>query len=247
MEGTDLKSDIDTGFQNLAEALDYDMDFHSGLLSALPSAGIAGRFYLATDDTTSNAVEGSLYWDDGSAWRGPINQAYSSGVTEIATEETTTSSTYTTLTTPDQVSNIVVPTDGLLYIGYRALVKQSSSAPPNGRVAIFIDSTQLQIRQANSASLTNQEAIISTTHYAPLTSTFYGLDISAAADSTDTHAASTSANILAAYNGSNYVGGIAVVEVPAGTYDISVRFNMPGGSPTLYAKDRKLWVLAEPF
>jgi hypothetical protein len=39
--------------------------------------------------------------------------------------ESATSTTYTTLTTPDQVANVVVPTDGKLLISYQAIAKNS--------------------------------------------------------------------------------------------------------------------------
>src|SRR4051812_48257416 len=64
------------------------------------------------------------------------------GKSIIATEESRSNTSYGTLTTPDQVSNVVVPVNGLLFVAFTALWKESVLKA--GRAAIFIGANQLQ-------------------------------------------------------------------------------------------------------
>lgn len=62
MEGTDLANEIDTGFEDLATALDTQLvAFTQGTFASRPAAGTSGTLYFATDLLT-------LYYDNGSAW-----------------------------------------------------------------------------------------------------------------------------------------------------------------------------------
>jgi hypothetical protein len=71
------------------------------------------------------------------------------GKSIIATTGTRTNAAYGALSDgPDQVSSIVVPADGQLWIQYEALWSESVSGV--GRAAIFIGGVQLQIHYDNS-------------------------------------------------------------------------------------------------
>lgn len=60
--GADAANTIDTTVQSLAEKLrDEGAQFAQGLMSALPAAGKAGRWYYATD-------RGVVLYDNGSTW-----------------------------------------------------------------------------------------------------------------------------------------------------------------------------------
>lgn len=67
LEGTDLASDIDQGFQDLAEAVDdIAVVYEQGTFASRPTSspgtpGIEGRFYYATDTEV-------LYYDMGTGW-----------------------------------------------------------------------------------------------------------------------------------------------------------------------------------
>jgi hypothetical protein len=62
LTGTNLISDIDAGFQTLAEDIDASMaGYASGTVAALPAAGKAGRIYRATDAAR-------WFVDTGTAW-----------------------------------------------------------------------------------------------------------------------------------------------------------------------------------
>jgi hypothetical protein len=63
LTGTNLISDIDAGFQALAEDIDANMaGYTSGTQAARPAAGVAGRIYRATD------LAGGVALDTGTAW-----------------------------------------------------------------------------------------------------------------------------------------------------------------------------------
>src|SRR4051794_35389241 len=64
------------------------------------------------------------------------------GKSIIATTETTTSASYTLLTTPDRVSGVVVPTDGLLCVWFQATWRESASG--NAGAALHLGSTQVK-------------------------------------------------------------------------------------------------------
>jgi hypothetical protein len=62
LTGGNLISDVDAGFQALAEDIDASMAGQaSGTVGAMPAAGKAGRIYRATDT-------GEVFLDTGSAW-----------------------------------------------------------------------------------------------------------------------------------------------------------------------------------
>lgn len=66
LTGTNAISDIDAGFQALAEDIDAVMAGQAaGTLASRPAAGKAGRFYRATDT-------GQVFLDTGSAWMEPM-------------------------------------------------------------------------------------------------------------------------------------------------------------------------------
>lgn len=164
------------------------------------------------------------------------------GKSIIATEESRTNVAYGLLTTPDRVQNIVMPTDGILRIGYHATWKESVDGA--GRAAIFIGANQLKIANGSDAApaVTNAEAGISAgadtfkvlgTHARGLvsdgtTATIYTGDV-------------TTGQIVGIARSTFAVGGgFCEIFVAAGTYDISVQFKSSSGSVTV--KNRKLWV-----
>lgn len=163
------------------------------------------------------------------------------GKTIIATEETRNNTAYGTLTTPDQVSNIVMPTDGLIVVAYQALWKSSVSGA--GSAAIFVGANQLVTADGNGApgAEAAEAATGGTTSYATLATAFYGLAGGVAPSSAET-LVTTGQTVKNALSGA---GGVVHIFAAAGTYDISVQFKASSGSVT--AKERKLWVWTESF
>jgi len=151
----------------------------------------------------------------------------------IATEESRTNTAFGTLTTADEIKEVVVPTNGLILIGYQAIVKQSVSSA--GRVAIFIGANQL--KGATSAEpKVNETTAVSGTEFFNVASAANGLGVSGGG----ALAHVTTGQLIAPEQVASAAGGFATVFVAAGTYAISVQFKASSGSIT--AKERKLWV-----
>jgi hypothetical protein len=192
-----------------------------------------------------------------------------------AAEGTRTNVAYGALSNgPDVVTDLVLPSDGLILVGYRALWKESVDA--SARAAIFLDSTQLKCFATNHAQDVLEAAAIEGTAsgsspntYVPLLSCAMGL-LSFTSDTSLITALSGTGRALAAAsiaNSSlsqlsgeiqntrvsstttaqtlNHFGGLCAIEADAGTYDISVQYKASSGTVT--AKDRKLWAMALGF
>lgn len=148
------------------------------------------------------------------------------GKSIIATEESTTSPTYTTLTTADQVDDVVVPEDSLLFIGYRALWKASVSNA--ARAAIFLGANQLKTVTSTGAPTVDDAGANVGTDFEWLLTGTAGLT----SEGAPTDASSVVTGMA--------IPIITTVEIEPGTYDISVQYKVSSGSVT--AKERKLWV-----
>ncbi len=157
----------------------------------------------------------------------------------IATEQSTSSASYTTLSTPDEIKDIVVPTNGFLFIGYLATVKCSVFAA--GRASLFINSEQpvlgLQSPPPVQESFTfpsNSGGVDKYTGYLYTTSS--GLVSSTGG----TEVIPSSAPKIFSGGQDNISIGMTRLLVPAGTYTVNVRFKTSSGTATV--KDRTLWV-----
>lgn len=183
------------------------------------------------------------------------------GRTFIAGEDTRTNPAYGLMSTPDRVSSLVLPTDGLFIIGYSARWKTTTNL---ARAALFLNSTQVVIPHYSgaAATLSPQSASISATggtankwnriasSGAGLASTASDLDLNVA-DATTGQLVGVLGNIVTSSDAATatetpgQAGGLAVVFADAGTYDVSVQFKATAG--TVHARQRKLWVMAIGF
>lgn len=222
--------------------------WYSGLDGAKGTASAyKGAFYYATD---SNA----LYFSDGTTWRTVYG---SRGAANISASQSTSSASYTTLTTQDQVTNIVLPTNGLIAVSYQALWQESVNQ--QARAAIFLGANQLVAVQRFTAG--GGGPFVSETGISPTSSaginqslascgiglmssgfnTAYGPDVTTGQavgmqeGNTIVHSATETL----------YGGGPCYIFAAAGTYTVSVQFRAISGSVT--ASNRKLWVQAIPF
>lgn len=148
----------------------------------------------------------------------------------IAAEESRTNTSYGTLTTPDEITNVVVPTNGLLAIGYVALVKESVSTA--GRVAIFLGANQLK-KVGGTTPIAQEVELFGTGTFQTLATQADGLDRGEGTSFV------TTGQVLA-HNRGTGLGGLCYVFVAAGTYNVSIQYKATSGSVT--AKERKLWV-----
>lgn len=169
------------------------------------------------------------------------------GKSIIATEQTTTSTTYTTLTTPDRVQNIVLPTDGLLCVAFQGMWKESVVS--TARAAIFVGATQLKIAndRTNAVPIVQEAALGVANQYKALSTTASGLN-GAAGDATGYTGDVTTGQVVGvAINASSstVASGPCYIHAAAGTYTVSVQFKVSSG--TFTAKERKLWVWTQGF
>jgi hypothetical protein len=187
----------------------------------------------------------------------------SRGATNIPTSESRSSISYGTLTTPDQVTGIVLPTNGLIRVWYQATWSESISG--SARAAIFLGSNQVQVANYDGAPHTVAAATSSTTaNFLPLSSCAYGL---VSGGGTNAYSGDVTTgqvvgvttggfNLNVEYNGTvthpfaagNYapLGGPCDIFAAAGTYTVSIQFKVVAGS-SITVKNRQLWVQALSF
>lgn len=177
----------------------------------------------------------------------------SAGKSIIATEESRSNSSFGFLTTPDKVTDIVLPTDGLIFVLYQAMWKQSTNpgSGGGGGAALFLGNNQLKMALDNAAAPDTGFASITTATdtYKPLASSPLAASsgLVGNGDSTAYTGDVTTGQILgvaSAFDGLNR-GGIVPIFAAAGTYDVGVKFKAATGSVT--AKNRKLWVWSMTF
>ena len=190
------------------------------------------------ENNLATAVKQKIGLSDGSVVR--------RGKSIIATSEARTNAAYGLLTTPDRVQNIVLTTDGLIAIIYRAAWQESVNAA--ARAAIFIGANQLKASQVGTAAPFLQETALAggVNKDSPLATGVSGLQ----GDGPPTNAYTgdvTTGMLTGTYTGSPTTAhfGPCYVFVAAGTYDISVQFKASTGTVT--ANNRKLWVWTMAF
>lgn len=203
----------------------------------LPSAALDSTGLLA-DDLASAPAEDLGLSQTGTARRGVFTDA---------TEETTTSTSYVSL--GDEVASVVLPTDGLLFVMYRALWKLTGASNP-GSVALFLGSNQLKLVGDEAApGEVGLSLPAAGDNYAPVATSGQVGDDGGAFQALDSETADsslvTTGSLIGLSGGAGRlgVGEPLVIDAAAGTYTVSVRFkvNATAGG-TLSVKQRKLWV-----
>lgn len=161
------------------------------------------------------------------------------GKSVIATSETRTNGAYGVLTTPDRVSGVVLPTDGLLIVSYKALWKESVAG--SAYAAIFLGAVQLlPLENTGAGGVASNTGMISSGG-ASVANRFGTLR-----SSPDRLLSSqTTADAAVGATGQVADSGSIEIEAAAGTYDVSVQFGSSSGTVTV--KNRKLRVRALAF
>lgn len=161
--------------------------------------------------------------------------------TIIATEETRTNTSYGTMTTPDEVKEVVLPTNALLVVTYMALMKGSAnteSATSIADAAIFLSATQLKGNAVTAPAV--QAASISDSPR-DTTNKFQFLRTVAATTSAEGLAVTSEETAFGAFVTTGMVAPSPTqIFAAPGTYNVNVRFKAPSGTVTV--KERKLWV-----
>lgn len=173
------------------------------------------------------------------------------GKTIIATTESRTNVAYGTLTTPDQVTGIVLPTDGLITVAYQATWQESVNSAASA--AVFVGANQLAGAMVNAAAPSTAGVSVASIGCGtaaidkPLASYSGGLISSQGFVSATVYGGDVTTGQIVGQNILNTTtvvpfGGTLTIFAAAGTYTISVQFKSTSGSVTV--KNRRLWVTA---
>jgi hypothetical protein len=174
----------------------------------------------------------------------------------ISASQATSSTSYATLSTPDEVTNVVLPTNGLIAVWYQATWQESVNGA--ARAALFLDGAEVVAGSAGtggspgafeaaigiSGGVVNRNVVLSS-YAAGVASVQSSAAPGAYAGDATTGQAVFGALDLPSGGGYVPVGGACYVSAPAGTYSVSVRFKTSSGSVT--ASNRKLWVQVLSF
>ena len=156
------------------------------------------------------------------------------GTKAVAGAESTTSTSYTKLTTADEIRNLVVPANGRIEVEYAALLKMVGAAGTGG-VSFFLNGVQLKKEAADGAPAVSEVQIPNgADNYSSLRTRLTGdggmsLNSSVTADTT-----------LVTTGLQMSSSPITITHLAAGIYDLSVRYKAGTGG-TLTVKDRTLW------
>jgi hypothetical protein len=165
------------------------------------------------------------------------------GMSSVAGAENRVSAAYGLMATPDRVTGIVLPTNGLLVVTFQAWWNESVSAA--ARAAIFLGSNQLKIASNTASAPSVQEAGTNggtVGQSVPLVSYGGGLASAPPAATGYTADVTTGQAVGLASSANVATWGSCRIFAAAGTYDVSVQFKATSGSVTVAG--RKLWVEA---
>jgi hypothetical protein len=213
----------------------------------------------------ANHATGKVDFPQGITSGGVAVAPSSRGKSIIATTESRTNTAYGTLTTPDSVS-VTINTGDLVVVQFQALWQESVARA--ARAAIFVGANQLKATSVQFGSPTviaaHTAASATTAVYVPLFSDPRGL-LSAQSEGapsvTDDVTTGQVAGMAAVHTAlgpalelggvpstlpadSGGGGNIAIDNLPAGTYTISVQFKSSSGSVTVKNRRLRVWTVA---
>lgn len=235
-------------------------------VAALPGSSLLLGYVLVPANATNIITADILNVASPVAFQG-LSGTGVRGAVNIAASQSTSSTSYVTLATPDQVSGIVMPTNGLIAVWYQATWQESVAGA--ARAAIFIGSNQLAIPELGATGPVSQAAATGASSNVnqnnPLVSSPGGLVSGQASGYTgdlstgqvvgafgtgtggDALAVETNGGVslMTVASAVTFAAGPCYISAAAGTYAVGVRFKASSGSVT--ASNRKLWVQALPF
>ena len=172
-----------------------------------------------------------------------VNQAGQvvKGAVNIATSESRTNTAYGLLATPDQVTGLVLPANGLIAVWYQATWQESVNSA--AAAAIFLNGNQTVSAFASGAPSV-QNTIISGGNVNKNVPLFtFALGLQSLVDSSTQYSGDLTTG--QAIGGGPTAGGPCYLFAAAGTYTVAIMFKSSSGSVT--ASNRKLWVQAMSF
>lgn len=160
------------------------------------------------------------------------------GKSIAATEHTRASTSYGPLSgtsgvdATDEVRDVVLPTDGLIFVHYTALAK--SSALNAGRAALFLNDAVV-VRPIGTGGFADSEAVFGST-----------------ANDYDFLTSIPNSGLLTIGGAGNQgrgtspllADGPVLIEAAAGTYDVAVRWRATSGSVTAKERNLRVWTKA---
>jgi hypothetical protein len=169
------------------------------------------------------------------------------GKSIVDTAETISSVGYSLLTTPDRVSNIVLPEDGFLVVLFSAVWWESVNDA--ARASIFIGANQLKVNKQGTGQVIQEAGIEGNPNIETALTSYPGglrgsLGSNASGDFTPEITTGQAIAIVQSDEAQNTeaMGGPCYIFAAAGTYNISVQYKVSSGNVTV--RDRKLWVEA---
>ena len=222
------------------------LDFHdhsAGRGTQIPAGGLAPGAVLSSN-IAANQI-GFQHFAQTAIQNLGLNQPGSNGqgYLSIPTSQSVTSTTYTTLTTPDLIS-VTIGTGGLIYVAYMAT--WSSSVANAGNAAIFLGANQVQGIASGTATAPAVQAATSAAAgiSAPLATGTAGLYGGA---QTANYTGNVTTGQIVSSNLASTVGasGFTTIFAAPGTYNVSIQFKSSSGSVT--ALNRQLWVWTRNF
>ena len=140
---------------------------------------------------------------------------------------------------PDEVANVVLPTDGFIAVLYYARWLNPSAL---GRAAIFVESQQMKVHVGSGGPVVQEEsALTDATLYSSLATSPVGLKSNTVAANTPV---TTGQAVAVGDSFAGVSGGPVYIFAAAGTYTVSVQYKSSG---TVSAQNRKLWVWTQSF
>lgn len=166
------------------------------------------------------------------------------GATNISTAQSTSSTSYTTLATPDQVAGVTLNTNGLIAVWFQGTWQ--SSIATAGEAAIFLNTSQVQVVNASASTgpIPQSASTGSTAATNGVLASFSG-GLTSTTPAGGYTGDVTTGQIVAAESTGSLLGGPCWIFAAAGTYTVAVKFLATTGSVT--ASNRKLWVAAFSF
>lgn len=225
-----------------------------GIVAGAPNTASDVTTAFTQAQTSINNVDAEQFTNTLAQYTGVNNGSnVGRGKFSLATEQSTTSGSYTYLTTPDQVTGIVLPTDGLLFVAYHATWKMPAGTSGLASIHLGTDALKTAVYSSaapgagqTAANFTGGAAGYSVVATQPsglfaqtATATSYGGDVTTGQI---VGAGRATAPVVSPTDETFVHGSVCgPIFAAAGTYTVGVKFLSDGVNP-LYVKNRKLWV-----
>lgn len=217
------------------------------------STAAAGNDSRLSDERTpkdnsvnsNKIVNGSVTRDDLASTAKPMRW-YTPKI--INSEQHRKSTSFGTLSTADEITNVELPTNGLIVVIYRAEWRLEAGTPGgvNGHAAIFLNEEQLRVPDTNNGDAVTQEVTHGSAnpgYFALLTTYWNGLNSNENTSDATGPSSVTTGMALGILGGTSISsGGPCYIWAAAGTYTVSVRYRSTNASYGCGADERKLWV-----